>query len=83
MTPWAVACQAPLSMEFFRQEYWSELPVPPPEDLPDPRFGPKDQNTSPELTGRFFFTTESPGSPLKIPLSDEYFYNINIFIIFR
>ena len=30
-TPWTVARQAPLSMRFFRQEYWSELPCPPPE----------------------------------------------------
>ena len=30
-----VACQAPLSMEFSRQEYWSRLPFPSPEDLPD------------------------------------------------
>ena len=35
--PWTVACQAPLSMGFSRQEYWSELPFPPPGDLPDPR----------------------------------------------
>ena len=35
-TPWAVACQAPLSMGFFRQEYWSRLPFPTPRDLPDP-----------------------------------------------
>ena len=35
-TLWTVALQAPLSMEFSRQEYWSELPFPPPEDLPDP-----------------------------------------------
>ena len=34
--PEAVACHTPLSMEFFRQEYWSELPFPPPGDLPDP-----------------------------------------------
>ena len=34
--PWTVACQAPLSMGFSRQEYWSELPFPSPEDLPDP-----------------------------------------------
>ena len=34
-TPWTVACQAPLSMIFFRQEYWSELPFPSPGDLPD------------------------------------------------
>ena len=34
-TPWTVACQAPLSMEFSRQEYWSGLPLPTPGDLPD------------------------------------------------
>ena len=34
--PWTVAHQAPLSMGFPRQEYWSGLPWPPPEDLPDP-----------------------------------------------
>ena len=34
-TPWAVACQAPLPMRFSRQEYWSGLPFPSPEDLPD------------------------------------------------
>ena len=33
-TPWAVACQAPLSMKFSRQEYWSGLSFPAPEDLP-------------------------------------------------
>ena len=33
---WAVACQAPLSMGFSKQEYWSGLPCPPPGDLPDP-----------------------------------------------
>ena len=36
MTTWTVACQAPLSMEFSRQEYWNELPFPSPGDLPDP-----------------------------------------------
>ena len=35
-TPWTVAHQAPLLMGFSRQEYWSGLPFPPPEDLPDP-----------------------------------------------
>ena len=34
---WIVACQAPLSMEFSRQEYWSGQPFPSPENLPDPR----------------------------------------------
>ena len=35
-TPWTVAHQATLSMEFSRQEYWSGLPFPTPGDLPDP-----------------------------------------------
>ena len=36
VTPWTIAWQVPLSMEFFRQEYWSGLPFPTPVDLPDP-----------------------------------------------
>ena len=40
-TPWTVAHQAPLSMGFSRQEYWSGLPCPPPEDLPDPGIEPR------------------------------------------
>ena len=39
-TLWTVACQAPLSMGFSRQEYWSGLPYPPPRDLPDPGIKP-------------------------------------------
>ena len=34
--PWTVACQSPLFMGFSRQEYWSGLPCPPPQDLPNP-----------------------------------------------
>ena len=41
VTPWTVACQAPLSMGFSRQEYWSGLPFPPPGDLPDPGTEPR------------------------------------------
>ena len=40
VTPWTVACQAPLSMGFSRQEYWSGLPFPSPGDLPDPGIEP-------------------------------------------
>ena len=36
VTPWVVAHQAPLSMRFSRQEYWSGLPFPSPGDLPNP-----------------------------------------------
>ena len=39
-TPWTVAYQAPLSMGFSRQEYWSGLPFPSPGDLPDPGIEP-------------------------------------------
>ena len=52
---------APLSREFFRQEYWSGLPFPPPWDLTNTGIKP----VSPALAGRFF-TTESPRKP---PLS--------------
>ena len=40
VTPWTVAHQAPLSMVFFRQGYWSGLPFPSPGDLPDPEIKP-------------------------------------------
>ena len=40
-TPWIVACQAPLSMEFSRKEYWSGLPFPSPGDLPDAGVNPR------------------------------------------
>ena len=40
VTPWTVAQQAPLSMGFFRQEYWTGLPFPSPGDLPDPGIEP-------------------------------------------
>ena len=48
--PGTVACQAPLSMEFFRPEYWSGLPCPPPGDLPDPGIEPASL-ASPVLAG--------------------------------
>ena len=50
--PWTVACQAPLCMEFSRQEYWGRLPFPTPGNLPEPGNEP----TSPALAGRFFTT---------------------------
>ena len=40
-TPWTVACQAPLSMGFSRQEYWNGLPVPSPGDLLNPGIKPR------------------------------------------
>ena len=41
VTPWTVAYQAPLSMGFSRQEYWSGLPFPSPGDLPNPGIEPR------------------------------------------
>ena len=55
MNPWTAACQAPLSMEFSRQGYWSGLPCSPPGDLPNPGIKPASL-TSPVLAGRFFTT---------------------------
>ena len=59
--PWTIACQAPLSMEFPRQEYWSGVPFPPPGDFSDPGI----KTTSPmflALAGGQF-ATEPPGKP--------------------
>ena len=55
---WTVAQQAPPSVGFSKQEYYSELPFPTPGDLPDPGIEPTSL-ASPALAGRFF-TTESP-----------------------
>jgi len=61
VTPWTIACQAPLSTGFSRKESWSGLPFPSPGNLPDP--GIKLTSlASPALAGRFF-TIESPGKP--------------------
>ena len=60
-TPWTVAHQAPLSMVFLRQEYWSGLPRPPPGDLPDQGIEPESL-MSPTLAGRLF-TLAPPGKP--------------------
>ena len=55
-TLWTPACQAPLSMKFSGQEYWSRLPFPPPVDLPDPGIKPLSL-VSPALTVGFFITS--------------------------
>ena len=58
VTPWTVARQAPLSVEFSRQEYWHGLLCPPPDDLPDPgiqRGSPAVQDDS--------ISSEPPGKP--------------------
>ena len=56
--PWTVAHQAPPSLGFSREEYWSGVPCPSPGDLPDPGSEPN----SPALADRSF-TTVTPGSP--------------------
>ena len=60
MTPWPITFQAPLSVGFPRQEYWSGLLLLSPGDLPDPGIEP----TSPALAGRFF-AAEPPGKPFE------------------
>ena len=60
VTPWSVAHQAPLSIGFPRQEYWSGLSFPSPGDLPDLGIEP----TSPVLAG-IFFITEPSGNPYR------------------
>ena len=67
MTPWSVARQAPLSIGFSRQEYWSGWPFPPPGDLPDSGIEPESL-TSPALAGRVFTTDHLGG--LFGPLTD-------------
>ena len=57
-----VAREAPLSMGFSRQEYWSGLPGPPPGDLPDPGIKPTSL-MSPALAGEFFPTTATWEAP--------------------
>ena len=61
-TPWAVACQAPLSMGLPRQECWRGLPFPSPGDVPSPGIEPM----CPVLAGVFF---EPPGKPIHFYLS--------------
>ena len=53
---WTVVCQASLSMEFPRQEYWRGLPCPPPGALPGPRIEPSSL-MSPALADGFFTTS--------------------------
>ena len=73
VTPWTVAHQAPLSIGFSRQEYWSGLPFPSPGDLPDPGIKPR----SPTLQADAL-TSEPPGKPKELQLTksapkDTYF----------
>ena len=73
VTPWTVARQAPLSMEFSRQKYWSGLLFPPTWDLLNPGIKPESL-ASPALAGSFL-TTTPPGKPFK--------YNIQLIYLVR
>ena len=59
--------QAPLSVGFSRQEYWSGLPCPPPGNLPDPGIEPRSL-TTPALAGEFFTTSATGENVLEKPL---------------
>ena len=83
VTPWTIACQAPLSMEFSRQDYWNGFPCPSPGDLPNPVIGPR----SPALQADFLllshqeslgFRTHSPKyyiSSILISSAEGLFFN--------
>ena len=62
MTPWTVVHQAPLSMEFSRQKYWSGLPFPSPGDLPNSGTEPG----APALQADSL-PSEPPGKPKEVP----------------
>ena len=57
-TPWTVVYQAPSSVGFSRQEYWSGLPFPSPGDLPDPGIEPRFPTLQADA-----LTSEPPGKP--------------------
>ena len=60
VTPWTVACQAPLSMGFSKQEYWSGLPFPYPRDLPNPGIEPRSPAFQADFLPTELPTTEDP-----------------------
>ena len=75
MTLWTITHQAPLSMGFSRQEYWSGLPCPPPGDLPDPGI----ESRSPALQVDSLLS-EPPGKPLTLQVSEFQDYSFSIFL---
>ena len=70
------SCQVSLSMELSRQEHWSELPFPSPEDLPNPGVKPTSPASSALADG--FFTTVPPGQPIV----DFSAMSLNTFVVF-
>ena len=75
MTPWTVACQAPLSMGFSRQEYWSGLPFPSPGDLSNPGIEPKSSALQVDS-----LLSEPPGKP-QLYTYIYFFHSLHIFIM--
>ena len=61
-TTWTIALQVPLFIRFLRQEYWSGLPFPSLEDLPNP--GTEPTSLAPPALAGGFFTTGPPGNLL-------------------
>ena len=90
-TPWTVACQAPLSMGFSRQEYWSGLPFPSPGDLPDPGIEPgspalQADSLPTNLWGKPSDSMETSKQILLLKTyfhsqNDRYFYAVRVFFI--
>ena len=68
VTTWTVAHQAPPSMGFSRQEYWSEVPFPSPGDLPDPGIEPRSSALQADV-----LTSEPPGKQQKSPKPELFF----------
>ena len=74
-TPWTVAHQAPLSMGFSRQEYWSGLPCPPPGDLPNPGIKPASPATSVSQVGSLPLSHQgSPNNCIPSPQFNSYYF---------
>ena len=71
-TPWTVACQVPLSMQFPRHKYWSRLPCLPPGNFPDRGIKPASL-MSPTLSGRFF-AISTHGKPIYTHIHALYVY---------
>ena len=82
-TLWTRTRQAPLSMGFSRQEYWSGLPCPSPGDLPDAGIEPASL-VSPDLAGKFFTasaTWEAPGELIHLVIvSRPFIWEIHIYL---
>ena len=78
-TLWTVAHQAPPSMGFSRQEYWSGLPFPSPGDLPNPGIEPRSSALQADA-----LTSEPPGKPIQTPEGRLHltliFFFFNVFI---